>query len=269
VNSFFDRTRTQTIIPILIIFLLCGSTSVAADSKPVLVVIERNPWVMVIGSDSPAFALYENGMVVYLRPDPTPDTPFASRRVSDANALKKELVPFDLRAVADHYTLTGATDQITTVIWTPTKTVRIYGNWRKPLEWGNSSDPEANAIGDREKQMWESLPAEVRAMLQRVDEERKLQGDSWLPEEIEVMFWPYEYATEDSVSWPKDWPDLNAKDTRKRGTDSFSVYLPSAKLTQLRELLESRRQRGAILIDGKKMAVSYRFPFPGEEAWMK
>ena len=82
------------------------------------------------------------------------------------------------------------------------------------------------------------------------------------------MFCPYEYAPDTSIIWPKNWPALSAKDTRGRG-DSFSVFLPSEHLSELRKFLATRKMKGAVLIDGKKMAVATRFPFPGEDAWMQ
>ena len=33
---------------------------------PLVILIERNPWLAVTGSDSPTFALYETGLVVFL-----------------------------------------------------------------------------------------------------------------------------------------------------------------------------------------------------------
>jgi len=45
-------------------------------------------------------------------------------------------------------------------------------------------------------------------------------------------------------------------------------YLPSQKHTELLAFLDSRKPRGAVLIDGKKMAVTCRYPFPNEKLWM-
>jgi hypothetical protein len=120
---------------------------------------------------------------------------------------------------------------------------------------------------DRERKMWNSLPAEVRDALKRIDQERTRSGTPWLPPEIEVMLWPYEYAPEASIHWPADWPGLTAASTRRRG-DSFSVFVPSSKLSELLKFIASRKERGAVAIEGKKMAISFRFPFPGEQLWM-
>lgn len=253
---------------LLILILLCVAVR-AAGPKPVLVVLERNPWLMVMGSDSPILALYDDGGIIYLREKPAPDEPFFRRSVSGAEKTRLELMPYDLAKVADHYELSAATDQITTVIWTPEKKIVVYGSWRKARDFGGDSNPSLKAFVERERKRWESLPTELRQTLLRIDEQRKMSGTPWLPANIEVMFWPYEYAPDESIIWPKDWPGLSAKDTRRRGEDSYSVFLPSAKLPELRRFLETRKEKGAVLIDGKKMADSFRFPFPGEELWMR
>ena len=251
------------LIPILLCLCCRG-----AEPKPLLVVLEQNPWLMVIGSDSPVFALYDDGTIIYLRDKPTQEEPFFSRRVADPKKKVEALLAFVPAKMKSLYKLSSATDQVTTVIWTPAKTIEIYGNWRKALDFGGDSDPRLKAIAERETTMWASLPSEIREALARIDLERSGSGVPWLPGKVEVMFWPYEYAPDESNIWPKDWPGLNAKDTRKRGEDSFSVFLPSEKLPELMKFLASRKPRGAVLIDGKKMAASFRFPFPGEALWM-
>ena len=32
--------------------------------QPIVVLVETDPWLMVIGSDVPTFALYENGQII-------------------------------------------------------------------------------------------------------------------------------------------------------------------------------------------------------------
>jgi hypothetical protein len=234
-----------------------------------LVVLERNPWLDVIGSDSPTFALYDDGTIVYANAEPAPDARFFTRKVADAKKLTQELVPFDIASLAARHELSTATDQITTVLWTPSKQIVIYGDWRKPRDTDGSSHPEMQDFVAREKKLWESFPVALRQALLRVDEQRKLAGSPWLPRHVEVMFWPYEYAPDESITWPRDWPGLRSKGTKTRGEGSYSVYLPSAKLVELRRFLATRKERGAVSIDGKKMAAAYRFPFPGEAAWMR
>ena len=85
--------------------------------------------------------------------------------------------------------------------------------------------------------------------------------------------------------WPKDWPDLMAKDTRKfrapqevgkpisiwdrviggRVEYYYSVYLPSSSLAELHNLLPTQKETTAVSINGQRMDASYYFPFPGDD----
>ncbi|MBN2353572.1 MAG: hypothetical protein JXD23_13445 [Spirochaetales bacterium] len=95
------------------------------------------------------------------------------------------------------------------------------------------------------------------------------KGEVWRPQYIEVMAWPYDYAPEESVFWPKDWPDLNSPYTVKRHEDSYSIYLEYDLLDDLVILLRSEKPKGAVVMNGKKFAVDYRLVFEGEPYWRK
>jgi hypothetical protein len=250
-----------------VIILLCGFCH-GAEPKPVLVVVEEDSWGRAIGSGSPSFALYEDGTLFYLREKPSDEVPFYARRVADAKAKRTELLGFDPRKMQARYEISSGSDQPTTVIWTPAKRIEIYGNWRRALQVGSDSDPTWKEVVDRERKFWESLPTPIRATLMRIDQERSIEGRIWFPTKVEIMLWPYEYAPDVSIRWPKDWPGLAAKDTRKSG-GSFFVLLSSELWPELQTFLATRKEKGAVLIDGKKMAARTRFPFPGEEAWMR
>lgn len=252
----------------LVLLVLFFGFCRGADPKPLLVVLERNPWLDVVGSDSPTFALYDDGALVYLREKPTADEPFRARGVIEAKAMASELLGLDPTKMESLYRLSAGTDGVITVIWTPSKKIKIYGNWRKSPIMSGDPDPRVKAIEEQEKEMWESLPPEIRTMLARIDQERSIEGRAWFPAKIEVMFWSYAHAPDASITWPKDWPSLTDKNTLSRN-DTFSVFLPSDHWSELRSFLATRTQKGAVLIDGKKMAVAIRFPFPGEEGWMR
>ncbi|OCB77669.1 hypothetical protein B0A79_11230 [Flavobacterium piscis] len=42
-----------------------GQTDKEKYGRPLIALIETDPWLMVIGSDVPTFALYENGQIIY------------------------------------------------------------------------------------------------------------------------------------------------------------------------------------------------------------
>ena len=263
---------------LLLLAIITTINAVAADPAPILAVREMDPWRMVIGSDSANFAIYDDGSVIYQAAKPTAERPFSRRKIDDPVKASKTILGFDPAKVGAAYQLSSATDQISTTIWTPGKKIEIYGDWRKPLTFGGrDDDPDMKAIAERERKMWKALPMEVRAFLTRIEKEREKEGDPWLPESIEVMLWPYEYAPDASTIWPAEWPDLKSETTHKRDEDSYSVFsrgesysvfLPSESYPELRKFISTCKEKGAVLINEKKMAISYRFPFPKEASWM-
>src|SRR5215813_12584096 len=49
--------------------------------------------------------------------------------------------------------------------------------------------------------------------------------------------------------------------------ESYSIFLAGNLLPQLRSFLATRRTKGAVEVNGKKWAASYRFVFPSEPMW--
>lgn len=240
--------------PTQVAALHCPSALVAARESgtpaPVLILLETEPWAMVVGSDTPAFALYEDGRAIYR-------TRGGYRSITlSADELDKFLKSLKLDSLAGltgGYTATERTDQPQTWL----------------LVYGGENPVFVSVYGSFEKKdVRAKLPppiAAVRDKLRSFEDER---ASEWLPKEIEVMIWPYEYAPEPSIVWPKKWPGLDAATTRKRGEDSFSLYVPSGDRESLKAFLATQREKGAVEIDGKKWAASLRLPFPHEELWM-
>jgi hypothetical protein len=259
-----------------------------AAPQPILVLMEEEQWLnMDVIRHSPTFVLYDDGTMIYIRQEPTPEEPFQSRKVPDATGSFKALLAFDPGAMRSEYRFDFEEHAITTTIWTPTKKIRILGDWRKMLridsllrriEDNPDTNRKADAEGERREWQWEyrawkSLPNNIRTALLRIDSERSFAGRAWLPPAIEVVFEPYINAPDTSIIWPKEWPGLQSKDTREWkdtvtwGDGGYCVFLPSGKLAELRSFLATRKDRGAVLIDGKKMSVGFKLPLPGEEAW--
>lgn len=60
-------------LSLAILLLLAGFTLRSADfnpferSKPIAVLIQTDPWAMVIGADTPRIAVYEDGEMIFLK----------------------------------------------------------------------------------------------------------------------------------------------------------------------------------------------------------
>ncbi len=217
---------------------------------PLVVLLESDPWAEVIGSDSPRFALYVDGTVIQKTANG-----FSTVRLT-GEELDRFLDRLDLEALAPshgRFEVENATDQ-------PEQDLLVYRT-AKPVfvsVYGSLEDRDVRA----------KIPREIAAAYDMLTKFRHPGSRTWLPENIEVMIWPYDHAPEPSVRWPREWPGLSDPQTIRRGEDSFSLFMPSSKLAELRGFLKRRNEKGAVEIDGKKWAASIRFPFPHEKLWM-
>lgn len=217
---------------------------------PLVVLRESDPWLAVIGSDSPAFALYADGTAVYRT-----ESGYKSVKLDSAaqNALLDSLSLADLSRAAGDYSASASTDQ-------PQTDLLVYAG-DKPFYisiYGNMTKSDARA----------PMPDAILAAYDILHGFKRAAAQDWLPDKIEVMLWRYDYAPEASIAWPKDWPGLNDPTTRKRRGDQYSLFLRATELGRLRKFLATRHAKGAVLIGGKKWAVSVRLPFAHEELWM-
>jgi hypothetical protein len=236
--SFFDRPASL------------AAARKSGTPSPVLILLEPNPWNAVIGSDTPTFALYEDGTAIYQT-----NADYKSVRLSDAERqdLLRSLNVEDLSRRTGYYRTTEGTDQ-------PEADILVYGG-SKPFYisvYGSLASPDVRS----------KLPREIVTAYDRLHSFTHPKAKDWLPDTIEMMIWPYEYAPDPSIVWPKDWPGLDDPTTRKRGDGSFSIFVPSSQLQRLRSFFRTRRPKGAVEIGGKKWAADIRFPFPHERLWM-
>lgn len=215
--------------------------------RPLVVLVETEPWAMVIGSDSPRFALYSDGLVIYRY-----EREYRSVRLGaeERRALLALLDVETLACFTGHHGNTAATDQPYHNLFLgrggPLSLVSVYGA---------RFDPSA-------------VPTPVAAANARLAAFIHPAARAWLPERIEVMIWPYEYAPDASIDWPAGWPGLTSEYAVRRG-DGYSIFVPAAERDRLIAFLGTRRERGAVQIGGRKWAVSLRLPFPMERMWMR
>lgn len=218
--------------------------------SPIVVLLERDPWAMVVGSDSPRFALYEDGTIIQRT-----QTGYSKVRLTERE-LKQFLGQLELDAMPRFYGGYVTTD------WTdqPEQALLIYRGEQPTFVsvYGSLNEPEVRA----------KVPREIATAYDRISAFRHSRSEAWLPEHVEVMIWPYQYAPDPSIKWPEDWPGLSDPKTVRRGEDSFSIFMPSHKITELRSFLKRRSEKGAIEINGRKWAASIRFPFPHERLWL-
>jgi hypothetical protein len=211
---------------------------------------EFNPWAMVVGSDSPTFVLYENGTVIYQK-----NGTYVSAKLTPAEvgAFINGLGRSNLTKLKDSYTISERTDQPTNVLLVRTddmnyKKISIYGNIR------SLKTKSAEAV---------PLPDDLTGALRRVLKYDSANSTVWMPEYLEVMIWPFEYAKGKAADWPTCWPGLADQKTIKR-KNTYSIFIPKSQYEELKKFMAQLKPTQAVRIDNKKWAVSTRFPFPHE-----
>ncbi|MBY0426901.1 MAG: hypothetical protein K2Q22_14800 [Cytophagales bacterium] len=125
------------------------------------------------------------------------------------------------------------------------KTISVYGS----------------LYNDDEDNSKEKVPQDFLIVYNKIIKYRSKDAKKWLPEKIEIMFWDYNYAP-NKRSWIKGFPDLNSSTTLKRGDDLYSVFIERDKFAQFKKYFASIGEKEAIEINNRKMAMSYRLPFP-------
>jgi hypothetical protein len=236
--------------------------------EPVAVLIQTDPWLMVIGSDTPMAAIYGDGDVVYLERKNGNPSYFHKRLLpKELEKTQATLAGFgDYSKIKSHYNIApNVTDQPETRIYLNLNghrfVTRVYG-----LRVSNTPLPGYTVLPGQQEA--DTLPETLRRLHQYLTSLQFDDATPWQPEHVEVMIWEYEYAPDESIHWPKEWPGLESPSTIRRG-DSYSIFLPGRELPRLRELLKTRKEKGAVEIGGKKWAVSYRYVFPSEPIWMR
>jgi hypothetical protein len=205
---------------------------------------------MVVGSDSPTFLLYENGTVIYLR-----DSAYVSTKLSptEVESFVGGLGRDNLVRLKDSYTISEWTDQPTSVLSVRTddtnyKKISIYGDLR------SLRADSAEAI---------PLPDELTRALRRVLKYNNANSSPWMPEYMEVIIWPFDYAKGKVADWPAKWPGIADKKTIKH-KNTYSIFIPESQYDELKKFMAQLKETQAVRIDNKKWAVSTRFPFPHE-----
>jgi hypothetical protein len=252
----------RALLTVMVVFALCGvsrlgrpdtTVSPSAVVKPSIVLIEYDTWAMVIGSDTPTFALYENGTVIFRSADRQQH--IVKLAAIERAALVRDLGISEIAGLNDGYRASYASDQPTNrvCVWTPTrKCVGVYGSLRSrsrtfPGEPKNAVPMAFQRAFDR--MIAFSLPSAKR----------------WVPPQLEIMIQPLSADTK--VEWPQTWGA--AQLTKHGGTDE--IFLDGRFEDELRALFEKYRgQRWVLVIGGSTWAVSgVRTPLPGEAAWMQ
>lgn len=232
--------------------------------RPLAVMLETDPWNMVIASDTPRFVLYEDGQVIYRKNTSKSEAVYMTKRLTaqelqGMKASLRKFGPFGKQRA--RIELSDVSDQSETNMYLHIDDVpfvaSVYGMGVADL---TKKDGRRNNT---------PLPTEIRDLYNFLVSIDFNDAKKWEPELVEVMAWRYEYAPEASISWPAKWPGLTAPTTIVRREGQYSIFMPGSELKAVTDFLATRKAKGAIEIDGRKCTMSLRPVFPSEPVWRK
>lgn len=217
---------------------------------------------MVIGSDMPRVAIYQNGEAVFAKETRgTLSYHYIALDAHQLEIIRAHLKPVMARKdLKNRYNLSpGVSDQPQALFYLndgeSEVATSVYG-----LMAGDTRTPGRTKIPSSSQPA--APPDELLELHKWLCGLDFSNSKEWTPKYVQVLLWSYSYAPEASIQWPTSWPSLNSDRTIRRG-DRYSIFLDGSMLPELRRFLATPKEKGAVEIEGKKMAVSYRFTFPG------
>lgn len=239
---------------LIVLAMLCriayGQQIDTTYGRPLIVLLETDPWLMVIGSDVPSFVLYEKGQIIY-------------------KVIK--------RRKAKLYEATLSKDELSKVITMFSISDSIYALDDREIVISNATDQPSNNLylnitqekmislyGYLDEESRKYAPKVFLSVYDKIKAYRSDSAKEWLPKKIELMFGDYDHAPK-SRPWIIGFPDLNSSTTIKRDKDSYSVFIDKEQFEEFKAYYLKAKEKEAIEINGRKMAVYIRFPFPNIE----
>ncbi len=244
--------RIALAVPLL---LLSACSSSSPGRSPLVVLYEDEPWSMGdVASLSPVFALYDDGLAIYLERPGRPAPQYASVTLSEneCSQLLASLPP-ELDDLEEWYCLFDMPNQPLNVLhsWRTgrRKTVCVYGDVRH--------DPELR----------KKCPPPFLAAYDALRHFKHGRAVAWRPEKVMLHFSEQKLMSPPRRPWPAGWPDLSHPDTR-RVSDGYVLYLNFEHLDELAALWEHPGNSHAeVEISGRQGCVAYWVPFPCHETW--
>jgi len=218
--------------------------------QPIVVLIETDPWLMIIGSDVPTFALYENGQIIFTRVIKKKWKYFqvSNDRETTQKIIKSFGITDSLMNQPDYIEVSSWTDQPTNIMLLNFDTLReisVYGN-----------------LDEKRSESRKQTPKDFLTVYDNIKKFKDKNAKEWLPENIEIMLTDYSHSPEKPKEWPENWPNLESESTVKRSESLYSLFLQKEHFDDFIKLISDLKEKQAVEINGKKFSVAYRLPYP-------
>jgi hypothetical protein len=161
-------------------------------TDPILVVFERNPWLMSVGSDFPTVVVYEDGRMLFIQREGRQAKVMMGHVDARAAAtLRDSLVARGFTKAAAETTCSDWTDQVTVEIL-----LRGGASWKMASAYGIGRDGRCKVAPPK-------AFLDAYTALQRL---RPTDAKPFEPEEIAVEIWGFESAKGEPLPWPTEVP---------------------------------------------------------------
>jgi hypothetical protein len=232
-------------------------STLASSGDPLIVLYERNPWLMSVGSDFPTVVIYEDGRVLFVEGARGHEKVMSGHvDAGVAVGLRDELVAAGFMGVpGDTNCAGGVSDLVTVEIL-----VRRGDAWKMASAYGLGRDGSCGA----------PPPKAFVEAYGRLLKLRPRHAKPFAPEEIDVEIWGFENAVGKPVPWPAEVPappanvipQWNAPYSPK----AYHHVLPAKFQPQIAKLLRALvagKHPRAMLLNGQKWTVDPRALWPG------
>ena len=216
------RERTRERRPVL---LLSESTRSAGHAGA-----DQTIWSL--GFLNPVFVLYDDGLAVFKK---------------DGDRFRLFSV---VLASREKNTLLSAIDGFLKLEDSYTTTDQFHPPLYFIKYWQGSRMKKVSVIGPI-RASEEDRNKTPRAFLELFDQMVSFGNEKarlWEPETVEINVYPLTEARGEPVPWPKGWPDLSHKTTKKGRRGSYKIFLDGANKDKLEQMLSSLKEEQAVLI---------------------
>lgn len=270
--DMFVKPFRLLLVPLtLALFFISTTSAVAGTQLPnndvhlQLAIWEFGAWTRPMSSESPLFALYSDGTVIFDNgvEDYHPIYFCTKLNLDEQQRILNKLAVLHSAA----YSTSSASDQPTSYMWwrdakENPNDISVYGHlYDKSFHKGYGPlTIRSSLLGNRPEQ---PIPTEFIELFDELKHYKKSNAKRWLPSKIEVMISPA-YSPKRHL-WPAGWPDLHDKYTRKwpNSEYNYSIYLPARYFPRF---LKMMKQAPFAKINDDPYSLEYRFPFPDEDA---
>jgi hypothetical protein len=260
----------------------CSATPFNADT-PAVVLFERDPWLMAVGSDFPTIAIWLDGSVVFIRENgKQTETLQASIGAENAERIANS-VATQMRDVPAHSSVSNTTDRRTVEI-----VVRDGSVWRVGDVYGltrNGPPIPTEGVpcppGSRRRlcgfverpEKTPTEPAGFFAAYRTLLDARPNSGVPFTPADIKVLFWGFDDARGTPVPWPNELPPppKDAVPAERKPFDpvAYEFVIPSSAAPALERLLQTAYAKDpprGIAFNGHKWTVEPLRRYRGQQA---